>query len=224
MPRTPPLTSHDDLCDLGYAGDWDAVTAVLDAWQTNPPPEGHVVEQLQACDRQSTCWSVLHHAAEANHGPLVARLLKLGADPYLYKGRGKEWRYSPLGVAAYWASPDALRAFMQHGCEVYLRSPRLADDEPGSTLLHRLMRMEPKGAVEPASQHEVIRLLVNAYDNPMRLDEEGHTPLDLANSDTKARFFLETYERRVLTEELDRQLLLASQDPIEAPRPVRRRL
>lgn len=228
MPRSPalstPWTDHDDLCDLGVNNDWKTVSAVLDAWEKTPPPDDHIVEQLTGCDRDTTCWSVLHHAAADNHGPLVARLLKLGADPYYFKGRGRELRYSPLGVAAYWASPDALRAFMQHGCEVYLRSPNLAEDEPGSTLLHRLMRMDPKGNVTPSSQHEVIRLLVNAYDDPMRRDEKGQTPLDLASTPEKARFFLEVYERRVLTEELDRQRLLESLEPIEPPRVGRRRL
>lgn len=189
--------SMEQLCELASYGDFEQA----DAYLTSVLLDAQEIKRVQLdpehfAYRDHSCgWTLLHHAARYNQKSIVTMLLTLGANPLITCGRGREYFFSPIGTSAYYASPDALKAFIDFGCDYFLKAPHL-HNKPGSTLLHRIMNRFPKGGHLVEDQKGVIQVLVELYPDPFCADENGQSPLEHANTPEKKNWFMEAFALR----------------------------
>ncbi|WP_438431491.1 ankyrin repeat domain-containing protein [Gorillibacterium sp. sgz500922] len=111
----------------------------------------------------------LFQAAQAGDAPALEELLQ--AEPEL-ANRENEDGLTPLGFAAHFGSPAAVRVLLEHGADVEALSHSRVPYIPSNTALH--------AAIAGERSVEVIRLLLDRGADPNRTDSDGHTCLHAA--------------------------------------------
>ena len=138
----------------------------------------------QLCTTMSMLLTSAHPAAKGLQAPLAELLLDRGAQ---LEGPGSEWR-SALMSALNFGYLDTARAMHRRGATIYLNSAA------GLGLVEDVKRLLPGSSAELrhsalalAAQHgqtEVVRILLDAGEDPSRYNPEGHhshsTPLHQA--------------------------------------------
>lgn len=108
-------------------------------------------------------------ATEGNHVDIIEYLLSQGAD---VDGRGEGGR-TPLMECANSYSPQAAKILIKSGTNINARS------ENGSTALHEAIFSACEDYMEP-EENELIPLLIESGADTQQEDNEGISPLDLA--------------------------------------------
>ncbi len=100
----------------------------------------------------------------------AARVRELAAsDPAAVNAHAKDG-FHPLGLAAFFKRPDAVRALLDAGAD-----PHLASRPAGFTALHSAVAGDESAAVK-----DVVRMLLDAGANPNMRSASGGTPLHTA--------------------------------------------
>lgn len=123
--------------------------------------------------------------------------LQHGWDPNLYTGQS-----TPMGMAAYSGQANLVKLMWRHGGDPILHLQACHTEASGdagrrllngSTLLHRCMARRGERA---ATVIEVIRFLVQIYEDPLIVNDAGLTPLDVSGSPEASMAFQEAITSR----------------------------
>jgi hemoglobin len=116
--------------------------------------------------------TLLHHAAAAGCAPMVALLIRLGADPNAQQGEGHTPLYSAANECGSAAGPEIVRALIRAGANV-----NASGGVTRSTALHLAAR---RGNIE------IARALLECGADASMRDRKGDTPFDRARNCRKA--------------------------------------
>lgn len=111
--------------------------------------------------------TALHYAARMGHNGLTRLLLKAGANP---NARARFRNDTPLFEAAASGHIKVVQYLLLHGADFTVHCQR------GQTALH---------AAAEKGHFACVELLVQSKANPDSIDEDGHTPLDLAKKEDR---------------------------------------